>query len=58
MQNESLSATLHETKRSFLREQESKAKEFDEKDRSRQVHIEELEKNLKVTITSVRRGSG
>jgi hypothetical protein len=48
MQNESLSSTLHETKRSFIREQEAKAKEFDEKDRARQEHIVELEKNLKV----------
>jgi len=48
MQNESLSSTLHETKRSFIREQEAKAREFDEKDRARQEHIVELEKNLKV----------
>ena len=48
MQSESLSSTLHETKRSFIREQEAKAREFDERDRARQEHIEELEKNLKV----------
>jgi len=52
MQNESLSSTLHETKRAFIREQESKAREFDEKDRSRQAHIAELEKNLKVLYGS------
>ena len=52
VQNESLSSTLHETKRSFIREQEAKAREFDEKDRSRQEHIEELEKNLKVLYGS------
>ena len=48
LQNESLSSTLHETKRAFIREQEAKAREFDEKDRARQAHIAELEKNLKV----------
>jgi hypothetical protein len=48
LQNESLSSTLHETKRAFIREQEAKAREFDERDKARQTHITELEKNLKV----------
>mmetsp|Transcript_12262 Transcript_12262/g.29991 ORF Transcript_12262/g.29991 Transcript_12262/m.29991 type:complete len:837 (+) Transcript_12262:41-2551(+) len=52
MQNESLSSTLHETKRSFIREQEAKAREFDERDRARQTHIVELEKNLKVLYSA------
>ena len=46
-QGESLGATLHETKRGFVREQEARAREFDERDRARQATIAELEKNLK-----------
>uniref|UniRef100_A0A6T8KJC2 Protein FAM184A/B N-terminal domain-containing protein n=1 Tax=Hemiselmis andersenii TaxID=464988 RepID=A0A6T8KJC2_HEMAN len=52
MQNESLSSTLHETKRSFIREQETRSHEFDERDKARQVHIQELEKNLKVLYSA------
>ena len=57
-QNESLSSTLHETKRAFIREQEAKAREFDERDKARQAHIMELEKNLKVPARPAPRARG
>jgi hypothetical protein len=52
MQNDSLSSTLHETKRSFIREQEQRSHEFDERDKARQAHIQELEKSLKVLYSA------